>query len=70
MYIDMRGYKVVYENSAYTCLAIKPMYDYDKGTNKECVGRLHVTIINHEAQIDILEDEAKHFAFLKDTKIA
>lgn len=70
MGIDMKGYKVVYENSAYTCLSIDPVYDYDKDTNKTCIGRLHVTIINHEAQIDYLEDEAKHFAFLKDTKIA
>lgn len=70
MPVDMKGYKVVYENSVYTCLSVDPIYEYDKDRNKEYIDRLRVTIINHEALIDLLEDETKCFAFLKDPKIA
>ena len=69
MLIDMKGFKVVYENNAYTCISVEPMWSFDEN-NKHVVDRLLVHIINHEAQYDMLEDEAKHFAFLKDTKIA
>lgn len=69
MFIDMKGYKVVYENSVYTCLSVDPIYNIDDNNN-EVVDRLHVLFLNHNAQIDVFVDEAKAFAFIKDTKIA
>ena len=43
---------------------------YDDETHRLKLGKLRVVIINHEAQLDILEDDAKCFAFLKDPKNA
>lgn len=69
MYVDMRGFKVIYENGVYTCISVDPMYSFSED-GKEIVERLRVHIINHEAQFDILEGEAKEFGFLKDPKFA
>lgn len=69
MPIDMKGYKVVYGNSVYTCLSVDPMFCIDENSI-EVVDRLRVLFLNHNAQIDVFEDEAKAFAFVKDTKIA
>lgn len=72
MAIDMRGFKVVYENQAYACISIDPYYDayYDDNMHRPRFEKLRVVIINHEAQIDVLEDDANCFAFLKDHKNA
>lgn len=67
--IDMRGFKVVYDNYTYTCLNVEPMWSRDEN-GKNVVDRMLVYIINHDAQFDILEDEGKAFAFLKDPKFA
>ena len=69
MYIDMRGFKVVYENGVYACVSVDPTYSFSED-GKEIVERLRVHIINHESQFDILEDECKAFGFLKDPKFA
>lgn len=69
MQIDMRGFKVIYENSVYVCVSVVPMYRFTE-EGKDIVERLRVHIINHEAQFDILEGETKEFGFLKDPKFA
>ena len=74
MLIDMKGYKVVYDDKAYKCLAIEE-YSYTGPYNVSGVMvelrdsmKLKVYIINHDSQFDILDGFNNEFAFLKDEK--
>ena len=71
MPIDMRGYKVLYENQAYKCLQVEAVYDGATFNEGECIERpkwLRVAVIDHDAQFMSIYDLANQFSFLKETK--
>ena len=71
MPVDMKGWKVVYENHAYKCLQVEPIWN-GKGCDSHGFERpdiLRVSVIDHDARFMVIENYASQFAFLKETNI-
>lgn len=69
MPIDMKGYKVVYENSTYRCLQVEQIWSREEFPEHGEIlypDILRVIFIDHDAKIACVEDTAKSFAFLKE----
>lgn len=68
MPVDMKGFKVVYGNQAYTCLQVEPLWT-GRGLDENHIDRpmsLRVSAIDHDARFMVIEDEADCFSFLKE----
>ena len=68
MPIDMRGWSVVYENQVYRCLQVEISFS-NGGRDEhgiELPTRLRVIVIDHEAQIMVIEHYASRFQFIRE----
>lgn len=66
--IDMKGYKVLYGNYAYKCLAVDPIMDSSDGREGtlERPAYLEVHLIDHDGFYAVIRNYANQFVFVKD----
>ena len=69
MPVDIRGYKVIYGDSAYKALNVEPIFDASTDNPQDGIQkpwRLRVSIIDHDSHFAIIDDYYEYFAFVKE----
>ena len=69
--INMNGYKVIYENEVFNCLAISMMMFPDMNEPHGIISKgllIDVLIINKDGQIVTIREDSNKFQFIREVK--
>ena len=69
--INMNGYKVIYENEVFNCLAIAMMMFPDMNEPHGIISKgllIDVLIINKDGQIVTIREDSNKFQFIREVK--
>ncbi|BCK01426.1 hypothetical protein [Anaerocolumna chitinilytica] len=65
MPIVMTDYKMVYKDQVFNALSIRPIVDSNLKNGKRIVNFIEAMYINEDGEVEIIEDEAWCFKFVR-----